>query len=140
MAAKNTLYQIDEKSSTLLHGLNKRQIAFIVLENHYESNKDLLHKIIGAVGLDLENDILIVQMQNDKGRIILNELYRKSPTKHFFIFGLSIAQLSLQSEILIHHPRVTEKFVVHYTHSLLELANDLDKKKQLWAYLKKIFK
>lgn len=140
MTDNNTLYQIDEKSNVIQHGKNKRKIGFIVLQEQYEIHQDLLHKIIGAVGLDLEQDVLIIQLENSRGRIVLNELYRKSETKHYFIFGLSQNQLSLQSDLTLHHPKVSENFILHHSFSLDELATDQAKKKILWGYLKKIFK
>lgn len=140
MADKITVYQIDEKSSVAINGENNRNISFIVSKNEYESNQDLLYKIIQAVGLNLEKDISIIQLENAKGRIVLNELNRQSTSKHFFVFGLSKKQLGLQSDLHYHHPRVTENFVIHLSYSLDELASNTLKKKELWAYLKKIFK
>lgn len=140
MHEKSTLYQIHEKSELVFHGQNKRNIGFIVLEEEYKIHQELLHKIISAVGLDLDQDVLICQLKNPKGRIVLNELYRNSETKHYFIFGLNTYQLSLQSDIQLHSPKLTENYVLHLSYSLIELAEDQQKKKNLWAYLKKIFK
>jgi len=140
MEEKTALYEILGKSPLTEHGLNKRNIGFIVFEEHYKSHKELLHKIISAVGLDVENDVSIIELKTQNARVVLNELYRKSPCKHYFFFGLDVHQLSLQSDLKPHYPMVTENFVIHLSHSLEELATDVEKKKQLWAYLKKIFK
>lgn len=134
------IYKILEKSETTSHGENKRKIGFIVLKPHYEQHQDLLHKIITAVGLDVKSDVNIIELNDKNGRIILNELYRKSETKHFFIFGLTEGQIGVQTDMHMHYPKVTENFVIHISHSLDELANNVEKKKELWAYLKKIFK
>ena len=140
MEEKTTLYKIHERSETTQHGLNERKIGFIVHKSHYQAHKELLHKIISAVGLDVEKDVLIVELENNKGRIIFKELNRKSSCKHYFVFGLESSQLSLQTDMVLHYPKITEDFIIHLSYSLEELANDLEKKKALWAYLKKIFK
>jgi len=140
MPENTTIFQIDELSQFQLHGINKRKIAFVVFQNQYAEQAALLHKIIGAVGLDLEQDVAIFQVASDKGRVILNELHSQSAFKHVFIFGFSKHQVSLQSDYHPLHPLITERFVIHPCFSLIELAVETDKKKLLWTYLKKIFK
>ncbi len=140
MEGNRHIYKILEKSDISSHGENKRKIGFIVLQAHYAQHQDLLHKIISAVGLDVKSDVMIIELKDQNGRIVLNELYRNSETKHFFIFGLSESQIGVQTEMHLHHPKVSENFVIHISHSLEELANNVDKKKELWAYLQKIFK
>lgn len=140
MTNKNTIFQIDELSKFECNGGNSRKIGFVVFQDQYKEQSELLHKIIGAVGLDLDKDIAIFQVVNSEGRIILNELNTYSAFKHVFIFGFTGLQVSLQSDYQPLHPLITEKFVVHPCFSLLELALETDKKKLLWTYLKKIFK
>ncbi len=137
---KTSLYKIDEKSNTKTHGENKRQIAFIVLKEHYEDHHELLHKIIAAVGLNVNTDIRIIEMLDSSGRLTLNELYRESISKHFFVFGLNQSQLGIQSEIQPHQPKVSENYVLHLSYGLDQLSSNQELKKQLWGYLKKIFK
>jgi len=49
MIEKTTVFQIDELSEFSSEGENQRKIAFVVYHNQYAEQKDLLHKIIGAV-------------------------------------------------------------------------------------------
>jgi len=140
MSKNTTIFQIDELSSFKLLGDNKRKIGFVVFQDQYAVNGELLHKIISAVGLDTAKDVAIFQIETDKGRVILNQLHSHSAFDHLFIFGFSKSQVSLQSDYLPLHPLITERFVIHPCFSLTELASETDKKKLLWTYLKKIFK
>ena len=140
MSKNNTIFQIDELSKFVCEGENSRKIGFVVFQDQYSHHADLLHKIIGAVGLDLANDVAIFQVESSFGRIILNELNAHSAFDHLFVFGFSSSQVSLQSDYFPLHPLITERFVIHPCYSLEELANETDKKKLLWTYLKKIFK
>jgi len=127
MSVNTTIFQIDELSQFKFQGNNKRKIGFVVYQDQYAEQAELLHKIIGAVGLDIENDVAIFQVESAKGRVILNELYSASQFDHLFIFGFSKFQVSLQSEYHPLHPLITEKFVIHPCYSLIELASEMDK-------------
>ena len=140
MTEINTIFQIDELSEFECHGKNARKIGFVVFKDQYIEHGDLLHKIIGAVGLNVENDVAIFQVEKSDGRVVLNELNNHSAFQHIFIFGFAGSQVSLQSDYHPLHPLITERFVIHPCYSLIELAKETDKKKLLWAYLKKIFK
>ncbi len=140
MIENNTIFQIHELSKFRSTGENLRKIGFIVFEEQYKEQSELLHKIIGAVGLDLEKDVAIFVVEASSGRIVLNELNAHSPSEHLFVFGFSKFQVSLQSDYHPLHPLITEKFVIHPCFSLTELVTETDKKKLLWSYLKKIFK
>lgn len=140
MTSKHKVYQIDDFTDYDCLGNNQRQISFIVFKKDHLDNPGLLEKIITAIGLDTEKDIAIFQLQDNDKRVILNDLNKHSQTKHFFLFGQESNHVSIQRTLQIHRPIVTENYILHPTYPLRALAEDVNKKKDLWTYLKKIFK
>ena len=136
----DAFYQIDDVSPYKSSGKNKRKITFIVHQTDYAAHNELIEKIIGAVGLDLENDILMCKIEGDKVRIMPSSIAKESPTDHFFTFGFDQHELYMQTDLILHQPFVSENYILHASFALEELANDVGKKKTLWGYLKQIFK
>ncbi len=133
-------YRIDDYSELSLYGKNKRSISLIVLEQDYNLHKELLEKIMGSVQLDMEEDLSLCVISDKNKRVQLKDHEILAKSKHLFLFGIESKTLSCQFEFHNYRPIITEEFIIHPLDLLQDLSSDINKKKILWSYLKKIFK
>lgn len=133
-------YRIDDYSEVSISGKNKRRISLIVLEQDYNSNRELLEKIMGSVQLSIEEDLGLCLISDENKRVQIKDHETLAKSKHLFLFGIRPQTLSLQFDLRPYQPVVSEEFIIHPLDPLVELQSDVNKKKILWSYLKKIFK
>lgn len=140
MNLNKQFYQIDDYSELSVSGKNKRKISLIVLQEDYNSNRELLEKIMGAVQLNIEEDLGLCLISNPENRVQIKDHEILAKSKHLFLFGIKSKTLSLQFDLRPYQAVVTEQFIIHPMDCLKDLQADVNKKKILWSYLKKIFK
>ena len=140
MILNKHFYRIDDYSKLVVSGENKREIALIVLQEDYNKHQELLEKIMGSVKLDMAKDLGLGLIAEADKRIQIQDYPNLASSKHLFLFGLGAETLSLQFNLKAYHPVRTEMYILHPLDSLKDLSSDVNKKKILWGYLKKVFK
>ena len=118
-------------------GSNEKLIFVgIQLETDEEARLFFLKKILSAVQIDLQKDALFASFGDpDSGSFI--QLLRKKGVEKCLLFGLEPARLGLGISV-----RLNESFVFYgcrflFAEKLSAIENDVAKKQQLWAALKR---
>jgi len=131
------LYDIPEDSRMSDKSSSDDSVVIIVNKDDYQAQKELLHKIFSAVGLELEgyNGLHII----DKGSYInITEIAGRVGTK-VICFGTSPKNLGLNSSFKGYRIYNTETYQVLLSHSLAQLAVKKERKKALWDALQGLF-
>jgi len=103
----------------------------------FETDQLLLHKILGAVNLNLEGvDLLNIHgSQQLDFRAALNT--RK--VHHFISFGVPFLTVNLDIMMNVYDPKRVKGVNFLFADRLAVIANDNNRKKQLWNALKALF-
>jgi DNA polymerase III psi subunit len=116
----------------------KFQNKVLILTNTIsESEKTLLVKIIGAVGLTIEQIDLI-----ELGKIQTldyQSLLSQNITKKFISFGVGLGKINWNILLNIYQPKNINGIDILLSDELRVLESNLDLKKKLWEALKTMF-
>ncbi|MEP7166023.1 MAG: hypothetical protein ABI741_15075 [Ferruginibacter sp.] len=147
---KNSLVEIDEQqlipaslegNNVIFLGKNQKNILLIVAEENavYLPDEDLnfLVEILGACKLSLSDTALINVLKNKE--VNYRSLLEKFNPRVILFFGIEPVKLEFPLQFPHYQIQEYNKQTYLSVPSLNELAADIDKKKQLWACLRKLF-
>ncbi|MEM6316710.1 MAG: hypothetical protein AAF960_03515 [Bacteroidota bacterium] len=97
-----------------------------------------LTKVLGAVKLDLENDVLVLQKTPDNNFSFSSVAKAKGITKALF-FGVSPKDVGFQAALKKYTLTTLGDFTILFADSLAEISNQQALKKQLWVALQQLF-
>lgn len=139
------IYDIGEDNNEILKknafGRNQEGIIIVYTNNEQvfspKNVKDFLEKIIHAIGFNLENDILRIDLTQETPCSFrsLNQF----DAKHIFVFGMTPAQFGIQANVSPYRVLEIQNRKIFFADSLKELSENQIKKRQLWMYLKATF-
>ncbi len=123
-------------------GGNEKNITFIVCneQNKFLNDNELkfLSGLITACEITM-GDISIVNLNHNKD-VDYNILAAHLHSKKILCFGVSPAEIDLPFTIPYFQVQLFQEIQYIFCPGLVQLQNDIDSKKQLWASLQKIFK
>ena len=134
------IYQIPSQTplETPLTGKNKRNILIVLENSAYQSQSDLLRRIMQSVGLDLETDCLVLPLL-EPDYIPFHKLQKKYKISDVLVFGEFMKHLGIQARIPANSPFTFSGAKFLRTYPLPQLISDQAKKRKLWNALKQMF-
>jgi DNA polymerase III psi subunit len=140
----DTIYNLDtfdipeiEKPQNI-GNIDTASIIVILHKDDYNIQKQLLHKILKAINVDVDKDVLFLLLEEGASCPLYQ--YANDNTQYVMSFGLGIKALGLNAKFVANHFYNTETYAVMLTHSLTKLSMDNQKKKALWSALQNVFK
>jgi hypothetical protein len=130
------VYKVAE-DNTWKDGLSKDRSIVVLLKDANSENLDLLSKIFQAVGKNLAEEVCII---NTIITIPYKELTELFELKKVLIFGFTPKEFGLHLNVDIYQTLIFQKVQFLFSDELEIIANNLPKKKQLWAQLQTMFK
>lgn len=131
------LVKLPETKSELPDVLPSSPRTAVILPNNdlNEDTKSFIFKIISAIKLNPENDILLCKLDNYE-TLQLAELVDTHKLDFVITFGIHADTLSLQNKFNPFHWHRYEQFVLLACPSIDEIQNDKNQKGNLWNALK----
>lgn len=130
------VYKITEDCSWK-EKINKDRSIVVVVKHANSANLNLLNKIFKAVGKDMTAEVCVINTTTD---IVYKDLVPLFDLRKVLVFGLSPKDFGLHINIDIYQTIVFQKVQFLFSDNLETIANNLPKKKQLWAQLQAMFK
>lgn len=132
------IYSLPEEalSTERLIGNNAREMLVLVEDDDFKNHGELLGKILGSIGYDIQQDARVVAIHQEE---IVNIKCELETTKHLLLFGIKPARVGLN----VNSKRrlvILEDLVVIRSGTLANIANDSREKRALWEVLKTVFK
>ncbi len=132
------IYDIPEAGIVLdSNDILKENIVVIYAED-YTVHQALFEKIFTATGLNLTEDLGIIQIE--KGQHVNLGRAVSEKTKRLISFGIAPANLGINAKFRAYRLYQTESFAILLSHSLKKLTESKEHKKALWEALKSIYK
>ena len=134
---ENTISEIDTNINFL--GKNKKGILVFVPSNEKvieENDKVFLLKILTSIGLHLDDIVITTPQKEDSFNF-----YKKtfSPSK-IILFGVKPFEIDIKDiEVPTYEIKDFDNLPILHIDSLMNIQNDLAKKKALWTNLKQLF-
>lgn len=129
-------YDIPDQAAQVADTSN-RSILVVLKEEDYNAQETLLLKILSAVGVDADKDVLFVKLKDgDYGPI---SHYDHPALNKVIAFGLKPTELGYNASFKGYRFYKTESYSLLLSHSLVALADSQEKKKALWEALQKAF-
>lgn len=130
------VYQLaDSKESESLRKTEKPVVVF--LKNAPAEDLALLSKIFQAVGKNMEQDACLV---NSSPLPLYSSITANPQVKKVLFFGVNPLEIGLQLQVKAYELLPFQGKQLLFSHNLGVIAQDLDKKKQLWGQLQAMFK
>jgi len=132
------IYDIPEAGIVLDSSEFLKENLVVIYAEDYSTYEDLFKKIFTATGLNLAEDLGIIQL--DKGQQVNLGKAVTDKTKQLISFGIAPANLGINAKFRAYISYQTESFAILLSHSLKKLTESKDHKKALWEALKSIYK
>jgi len=130
-------YQIAEPTTAETKKGNSDPAMIFVYEADYQAHKDLLGKIISAIGFNGDTYKNIVKLT--KGDELNASVFSQEHTSYIISFGIAPSKLGFNAAFRGYKTYQTETFRVLLSHSLQKLHDSKEHKKALWSELQKEF-
>lgn len=105
----------------------------VIYKEDYATNKELIHKIFGAVKLEFGADIDLLQLEKGESANLGKLIGQKSIK--VISFGIGQDKLGINAKFKAYRMYSTESFNLLLSHSLKKLAESKEHKKALWNAL-----
>lgn len=129
----------DQSVLELARGQFARQILVLVAaEAEANANRDFLNKILGAAGLDLQQDTLLAEIPETQPLKLPLNPKNKRP-EFILVFGLRPDQLGLRIEAPLYKAIPFYGLTFLFSEKLSVLEPDKARKTQLWQALRQLF-
>ena len=122
---------------TKLEG-NADKGIFICFSKEEIEHEAFLSKILSAIKLDLQTDVLILKETLDKG-FSFSQIQAQKEIKITLIFGYSPKHLGIHANCQKYQPLTIHSCTFLFADKLAEIANDKKLKTLLWQALQSIF-
>lgn len=114
--------------------VNNKKVVVISKPIEAQSEQ-FLQKILAAVQLDLNKDVLLTQQP-----VLYKQLDVAAPVQSTVVFGYTPVELSLHIDVKPYQIIQFKQKRLLFVHELNQIAADIDKKKMLWQQLQILFK
>jgi hypothetical protein len=137
---KYNIYDIPEPTTAQnpLLGKNEKKVLIVLNEDGYSNHFDLLKKIIGATGLNVDQDCAICQLSEDD-YMKFSDMKNAIGIEKAIFFGIDLGKLGLQITASKNKIILFGNTLILQTFTLSELHTDNQKKRTLWNVLKSLF-
>lgn len=137
---KYNIYDIPEPTTAQNHllGKNVKKVLIVLNEDEYSNHFDLMQKIIGAVGLNVDQDCTIYHLTDDHF-VKFSDIKNAIEIEKAIFFGVELKKLGLQIETSLNKITRFRNTMILQTFTLSALHLDNQKKRVLWNALKLLF-
>ncbi len=131
------LVKLPETKSELPKLISSKPKTVVILPNNdlNEATKSFIFKIISAIKLNPEKDILLFGLEEAKP-LQLSDLIETHCLDYVITFGLNTEHLSIQNHLFNFHWHRYEQFVLLPCPRIDDIQKDKNQKGQLWNALK----
>ncbi len=130
-------YKIADHSETNAREDSTSSVLVFVYEQDYETQKELLGKIIAAIGLQADSFKGLVLLKKGE-ELNANELTTVS-TSILVAFGIAPSKLGFNAAFKAYRTYRSESYSILLSHSLQKLSTSKEHKMALWSELQKEF-
>lgn len=116
----------------------QKVLILMLQEPAFVNWRSFLEKLIGAAGLNLSNDTLLVALQNSEQTSIASLLKSKQPDQ-VLVFGIRPEQMGMYLSIEKYHPVFFSNTQFLFADSLAMLEPDKNLKMKMWTAMKTLF-
>ncbi len=114
-----------------------KQKVLIISSSLNPVESELLGKILGAVKLDLQSVDILELAQNKS--VDLSQIFIQKFVNQVITFGVNLSELNLDVSLKPYQMLEKQGIKFIYSDTLLDIQNDIPKKKALWGSLKEMF-
>ena len=117
------------------HCEEQKSIA-VLMKNASEADLLFLSKILAAVKLDIDKDILLI---NSSSLPAFNQFKKVPSIDKLLVFGILPAEIGLHFKVKPYSLIDFNNFSFLFVHALKDISEDVNKKKMLWQQLQVLF-
>ena len=114
-----------------------KQKVIILVKSLNPTDSELLGKILGAVKLDLLSVDIIELVKSEE--VDLSQICVQKSVNQVITFGINLSELNLDVSLIPYQILEKEGIKFIYSDSLMDIQNNIPKKKALWGSLKGMF-
>ncbi len=134
-----TIYKVSESSQAEI--LPDSSLRNLVLANSATTaDLELLQKIMQAVGKNLAEEVLLLNIDTTADHPLFHQLITKyEGDRTLLIFGFLPKNLGLHLQVKPYQAIKWQGWTILFAHSLTQIAENTDYKKLLWVQLQQLF-